>query len=265
LELVGRVVGIVLERKRRSDTTAAHRVLLVVDELANLLAVLDKGQTKQLQDGLAVVAAEGRKYGVHLLAGTQKPLAEVTGNLAKSNMAVRFVGAVTSWQDAQTALDMPASGAERLNGRGDFLVRKGRVLVRFQAPYVMLSTVRLVNAAWRGVDVAARNEAPGAPAAVPVYQYEETPICVENWPKSASTTGIPASVPVQRAQSVPPVPPAGWPIADRPLTPAEAKVVRELHENGMSKNRILDTVWGGKTPRRFSWLNDALDMGGTNG
>ena len=157
LQIIANVVAIVMDRKRRSDTSAAHRVLLIVDELANLLAVMDKQQAKQLQRDLATVAAEGRKFGVHLMACTQKPLADVTGSLTKSNMAVRMVGAVASWQDAQTAADMPGTGAERLAGHGDFIYRNGMLVQRFQAPLVAspMTSIFAANGQWRGVDASA--------------------------------------------------------------------------------------------------------------
>ena len=156
LATVRNVVAIVMDRKRRNDTEAAHRVLLIVDELANLLAVMDREESQQLQRDLATVAAEGRKFGVHLMACTQKPLSEVTGSLVKGNMAMRFVGLVASWQDAQTAADMPGTGAERLAGGGDFIVRRGPACTRFQAPLVLpLQAIRHANSKWRGVDPSA--------------------------------------------------------------------------------------------------------------
>lgn len=148
--LVAHVVALIADRKQRSATQPDHRVLLVVDELANLLAVMRKGDADALQQNLATIAAEGRKFGVHLLAATQKPLAEVTGSLTKSNMAVRFVGAVASNQDSNTALSVAGAGAERLAGRGDFIVRSGMFLRRFQAPYVdqEITTMRAINRRW---------------------------------------------------------------------------------------------------------------------
>jgi hypothetical protein len=149
-DLVAHVAAIIADRKQRSAVNPDHRVLLVVDELANLLAVMRKPDADALQQNLAAIAAEGRKFGVHLLAATQKPLAEVTGSLTKSNMAVRFVGAVASHHDSNTALSVAGAGAERLAGRGDFIVRSGMFLRRFQAPYVdqNIATMRAINRRW---------------------------------------------------------------------------------------------------------------------
>lgn len=136
INAVAQVKAIVLDHKSKSEMDPEHRCLLVVDELANLIAVMDKRQCEDFQRDLAIIAAEGRKFGVHMLVCTQKPLAETTGSLAKSNMAVRFVGAMASKTDANTAAGSPGTGAERLAGKGDFLRIIGGRVRRFQAPMV---------------------------------------------------------------------------------------------------------------------------------
>lgn len=188
---VAHVAGIVHARKRASATDISHRVLLVVDELANLLAVMDRRQADALHRDLATIAAEGRKFGVHLVAATQKPLAEVTGSLTKSNFAVRFVGAVASKDDANTAASVPGTGAERLAGRGDFIVRNGMFTRRFQVPYVdcEISTMRAINLRWSAAcntnqDIHA-SVRPGATS-----QHPDAPPA----PPAPAATAIPASV-----------------------------------------------------------------------
>jgi len=150
LEVLSQVKEIVRERKARSDDNPKHRCLLIIDELANLIAVMDKEQTVNFQKDLAFVAAEGRKFGVHMIVGTQKPLVETTGSLAKSNMAVRFVGAMASKTDANTAAGSPGTGAERLAGKGDFLRVIGGRARRFQVPMVEtpFAVVRKICAKW---------------------------------------------------------------------------------------------------------------------
>jgi S-DNA-T family DNA segregation ATPase FtsK/SpoIIIE len=57
------------------------------------------------------------------------------GGLVKANFPVRLVGSVVSPEDAKVASGIAGSNAERLLGRGDFLlIAKGQV-VRFQAAY----------------------------------------------------------------------------------------------------------------------------------
>jgi DNA segregation ATPase FtsK/SpoIIIE-like protein len=71
-----------------------------------------------------------------VIACTQKPTVDAIGSLVKSNFPARLVGSVASAEDAKVASGLPGTGAEKLLGRGDFiLVVKGEV-VRFQAAYV---------------------------------------------------------------------------------------------------------------------------------
>lgn len=73
---------------------------------------------------------------MHVVACTQKPTAKAIGSLVKSNFPLRVVGSVVSAEDARVATGVAGSGAEKLLGRGDFLlVVKGQTH-RFQAAYV---------------------------------------------------------------------------------------------------------------------------------
>jgi S-DNA-T family DNA segregation ATPase FtsK/SpoIIIE len=107
-------------------------VVVVIDELADLLMV----GGKDIQWALTRLTQRGREAGIHIVAATQKPSAEVLGPLIKANFPVRLVGRVTCASDARTATGWSGTGAERLMGRGDFLaVAEGRVM-RFQAAHV---------------------------------------------------------------------------------------------------------------------------------
>jgi DNA segregation ATPase FtsK/SpoIIIE-like protein len=86
----------------------------------------------------------GGAAGVHVIACTQKPTVDAIGSLVKSNFPVRLVGSVASAEDAKVASGLPGTGAEKLLGRGDFLlVVKGEV-VRFQAAYVSEGEVEAI-------------------------------------------------------------------------------------------------------------------------
>ncbi len=79
---------------------------------------------------------------MHVVACTQKPTAAVVGSLVKANFPLRLVGSVASPEDAKVAAGMRGTGAEKLLGRGDFLlVNKGQV-VRFQAAWVEEREIR---------------------------------------------------------------------------------------------------------------------------
>ena len=122
-----------VEEMGRRDAAARSlpRLVVAVDELADLL------QTggKPVVDALTRLTQRGREAGIHVVAATQRPSAALVGGLMKANFPVRLVGSVVSPEDAKVASGVAGSEAERLLGRGDFLlVAKGQ-MIRFQAAY----------------------------------------------------------------------------------------------------------------------------------
>ena len=117
--------------RRDAAARSLPRLVVAVDELADLL------QTggKPVVDALTRLTQRGREAGIHVVAATQRPSAALVGGLMKANFPVRLVGSVVSPEDAKVATGVAGSEAERLLGRGDFLlVAKGQT-IRFQAAY----------------------------------------------------------------------------------------------------------------------------------
>jgi S-DNA-T family DNA segregation ATPase FtsK/SpoIIIE len=124
--------------QRDASRRLLPRIVIGIDELADLL--MEGG--KPVADALTRLTQRGREAGIHILAATQKPAATLLGGLAKANFPVRLVGSVVSPEDAKVAAGIAGTGAERLLGRGDFLlVSKGQI-IRFQAAYA--STAEMV-------------------------------------------------------------------------------------------------------------------------
>jgi S-DNA-T family DNA segregation ATPase FtsK/SpoIIIE len=120
------------------EPQAQPHIVVVIDELADLLMT----GGKPMETALTRLTQRGREAGIHIVAATQKPSAEVLGPLIKANFPVRLVGRVTSGSDARTATGWTGTGAERLMGRGDFVaVAEGRVM-HFQAAYVSPEEIR---------------------------------------------------------------------------------------------------------------------------
>jgi len=117
-----------MERRDRERITAPHLVL-AIDELAEVAAVGGGGAI----EALTRLTQRGREAGIHVVAATQKPAAALLGPLMKANFPVRLVGSVTSADDARVATGLAGSGAERLLGRGDFLLVVRGQSCRFQA------------------------------------------------------------------------------------------------------------------------------------
>lgn len=137
-EALHSLVRLMETRGGRKGSELNPAVVLVIDELADLLMTGGKG----VQTPLTRLLQRGRGAGIHVVGATQKPTSAVLGSLVKANFPVRLVGRVTSATDARVASGWSGTGAERLQGQGDFVaVAEGRVM-RFQAAYVRSDEIR---------------------------------------------------------------------------------------------------------------------------
>ena len=140
-EAVARLRWVVEEMERR-DREQVNRPLLVVaiDELADLLQT--GGAAAEAM--LTRISQRGREAGIHLVACTQKPTAALIGGAIKANFPVRLVGTVASRDEARYATGLSDSGAEKLEGKGDFLLVAKGATVRFQAAWMGPSDLDIV-------------------------------------------------------------------------------------------------------------------------
>ena len=127
-------------RRDRTGRGEPHLVL-IVDEVADLVQASSRGSARGVGGGEVVelltrLVQRGRQAGVHVVAATQRPTSRLLGGLMKANFPVRLVGRVMSGQDALLAAGVGGTRAERLEGRGAFvMVAEGRV-TKLQAAYV---------------------------------------------------------------------------------------------------------------------------------
>lgn len=124
---------LIAEMEKRDRQAYSRPALIVaVDELADLI------QTggAPVEAMLTRIAQRGREAGIHLVACTQKPTAQLIGGAMKANFPVRLVGAVASSDEARYATGITKSGAEKLEGRGDFLLVARGDISRFQAAWL---------------------------------------------------------------------------------------------------------------------------------
>ncbi len=128
-----RLEDLIAEMERRDQERISRPAIVVgVDELADLIQV----GGRPVEAALSRIAQRGREAGIHLVACTQKPASALIGSAMKANFPVRLVGATASREEARYASGIADSGAEKLEGKGDFLlIAKGQA-IRFQAAWL---------------------------------------------------------------------------------------------------------------------------------
>ncbi len=169
--LLGELVEEMVRRDR--EGICEPRVVVFIDELADLMEQGGNAMGRLLTR----LTQRGRSAGLHIIACTQKPLAASIGSLTKSNFPVRLVGSVASPDDAKVAAGIAGTGAEKLLGRGDFLlVAKGKV-TRFQGAYVNQTEMRQ---ALKQMQVSSRRSRK--------WLAEETPVALAPTGTDSSTT-----------------------------------------------------------------------------
>jgi len=101
------------------------RIVIAIDELANLIL-----RDSRFEDPLVAIASMGRAAGLHLVAATQRPSADVLTGLLRANIPARAAFATVTAMDSRIILDQ--TGAEKLRGKGDMLFRQGTSLLHLQ-------------------------------------------------------------------------------------------------------------------------------------
>jgi len=119
-----------------------HKIVIVVDELADLMMQANKKETEAC---ICRIAQMARAVGMHLILATQRPSVNVITGVIKANIPTRIAFTVTSGVDSRTIID--SIGAEDLLGMGDMLYLPGNMSkpLRVQGVYVSSKEIAAVT------------------------------------------------------------------------------------------------------------------------
>lgn len=128
----------------RAAALGLPRIVVVIEELADLLL-----QSGAIEQPLLRLAQKARATGIHLVLATQRPDAQTFSGLLRSNVPSRIALSVQKGAESKIILD--ETGAEKLLGKGDMLVRLlGQTTVRAHGVFLRSDDIT------RGVNGAAR-------------------------------------------------------------------------------------------------------------
>ncbi len=91
-------------------------IVVVVEELADLFLQEERAETACIR-----LAQKARATGIHLILATQRPDAETFPGLLRSNIPSRIALSVRTLRESKIIIE--ETGAERLLGKGDMIVR----------------------------------------------------------------------------------------------------------------------------------------------
>jgi S-DNA-T family DNA segregation ATPase FtsK/SpoIIIE len=119
--------------RRKATGQRTPQLFVIVDEVKEILDM----DPAPVGETIRRIASLGRELGIHLVLSTQYPLVDALGGaIAKANLPLRLTGRVLSAQDAYIATGIKNTGAELLNGNGDFVLAVGSEVYRLQIAMV---------------------------------------------------------------------------------------------------------------------------------
>ncbi|QMW64921.1 DNA translocase FtsK [Mumia sp. ZJ1417] len=106
-------------------------IVIVLDEYADLTS--DPEDKRSIEDLLRRLTQKARAAGIHVIAATQRPSADVISTTIRSNFPAQLALRVKTATDSRIVLD--ETGAESLAGQGDALLHTTDGTVRIQVAF----------------------------------------------------------------------------------------------------------------------------------
>lgn len=112
----------------QSSVAPLARWVIVLDEYADLIS--DDDERKRIEKCLQRLSQKARAAGIHVIVSTQKPVVQVVNTVVKGNLPGKIALRVNTSMESRVILD--ESGAEKLVGKGDAIIRTGNGKARVQ-------------------------------------------------------------------------------------------------------------------------------------
>lgn len=153
LQRLNQIINIMQERyatmEQRGVNTCPDdfpRILIIVDELAELMLSTDKTIADGCRVALTRLCQLGRACGIHCLLCTQSPRVAVVDGMIQTNTPTKF--ALRTSNTRESVIAIGHGGCESLFGRGDMIYKPADDIKerRLQVPYISASDIEKIFA-----------------------------------------------------------------------------------------------------------------------
>jgi S-DNA-T family DNA segregation ATPase FtsK/SpoIIIE len=135
-QILGKLGASNLAEAQKHHHVSLPRIVVIVEELADLMM-----QSKDIETPLVRLAQKARSTGIHLVLATQRPDAITFSGLLRSNIPGRIALRVQKSSESKIILD--ETGAEKLLGAGDMLVKVGsNNVTRVHGAYITADDIK---------------------------------------------------------------------------------------------------------------------------